>query len=104
MSFTDLGESSKKLETTEHSSRKDCKRKTRCTQNLRTSGSQFSLVPTDFKARQGGEHRKECCARGPASASQPPAQAKGPAPEEELPPLRETGNIWNVVGGPRTTQ
>ena len=58
MSFTDSGESSKKLETTEHSSRKGCKRKTRCTQNLRTSGSQFSLVPTDFKARQGGEHKK----------------------------------------------
>lgn len=58
MSFTDSGESSKKLETTEHSSRKGCKRKTHSTQNLRTSGSQFSLVPTDFKARQGAEHKK----------------------------------------------
>ena len=57
MSFTDSGESSKKLETTEHSSIKGCQRKTHFTRNLRTSGSQFSLVPTDFKARQGGEHK-----------------------------------------------
>lgn len=57
MSFTDSGESSKKLETTEHSSIKSCKRKTHCTRNLRTSGSQFSLVPTDFKTRQGEEHK-----------------------------------------------
>ena len=58
MSCTDSGESSKKLETTEHSSIKGCRRKTHCTRNRRTSGSQFSLVPADFKARQGGEHKK----------------------------------------------
>ena len=104
MSFTDSGESSKKLETTEHSSIKGCKRKTHFTRNLRTSGSQFSLVPTDFKARQGGEHKTgmlclRACQCHPASL---PSQ--GVTPEEELPPLREAGNIWNVVGGPRTTQ
>jgi len=107
MSFTDSGESSKKLETTEHSSIKSCKRKTHCTRNLRTSGSQFSLVPTDFKTRQGEEHKTGMLclrARQCHPAARPPARARGSAPKEELPLLREVGNIWNVVGGPRTTQ
>ena len=104
MSFTDSGESSKKLETTEHSSRKGCKRKPAVPKILELQALSSLLFQQTSKPDKGESTRKECCARGPTSASQPPTRARGPAPEEELPPLREAGNIWNVVGGPSTTQ